>query len=162
MGIEITARRARPDDVGLLTSLYAELRSEMVALHPMWPRADGFDEPIARSFASELDDPDVRIYVGEIDGYPLGFIYGRSEPLKDHEGGVRVVAIRLVFVEEEARAVSVGEVMRDALMDEFRSMGHRLFDAHVLPGHRLAKNFFEAGGFSARTIVMHHDDDRER
>ena len=43
-------------------------------------------------------------------------------------------------------------------MDDYRAMGHHLFDAHVLPGHRLAKNFFEAGGFSARTIVMHHSD----
>jgi hypothetical protein len=28
----------------------------------------------------------------------------------------------------------------------------------VLPGHRLAKNFFEQGGFAARSIVMHHAD----
>ena len=52
--------------------------------------------------------------------------------------------------------------MRDKLMDDFRASGHTLFDAHVLPGHRLAKNFFEAGGFSARSIIMHHDDDRVR
>ena len=162
MGIEITARRAGSEDIDILVSLYRKLRAEMVSLHPMWPRADGFDEPIDRSFSVELTDPNVRMFVGEIDGYPLGFIYGRSAALKEHEGAVRVVAIRLVFVEEEARAVAVGEVMREALMDDFRDRGHRLFDAHVLPGHRLAKNFFEAGGFSARSIIMHHDDDRER
>jgi hypothetical protein len=49
--------------------------------------------------------------------------------------------------------------MRDMIMDAFRSTGHRWFDAHVLPGHRLAKNFFEAGGFSARFIIMNHEDD---
>jgi hypothetical protein len=27
----------------------------------------------------------------------------------------------------------------------------------VSPGHRIAKNFFEANGFKARHIVMHHD-----
>ena len=75
-----------------------------------------------------------------------------------HEAGVRVAAIRMVFVEQEARAVGVGEVMRDTLMEEFRSTGHQLFDSHVLPGHRLAKNFFEAGGFAARSIIMHHSD----
>ena len=78
------------------------------------------------------------------------------------QDGERIAAIRLVFVDEEARGVGLGEAMRDMLMDEFRTTGHTLFDAHVLPGHRLAKNFFEAGGFSARTIVMHHDDRRER
>jgi ribosomal protein S18 acetylase RimI-like enzyme len=68
----------------------------------------------------------------------------------------------MVFTEEAARGVGVGEAMRDAVMDDFAARGFRLFDAHVLPGHRLAKNFFEAGGFSARSIVMHHDADRER
>jgi hypothetical protein len=43
-------------------------------------------------------------------------------------------------------------------MDLLRERGITKFDAHVLPGHRLAKNFFEAGGFSARSIIMHHDD----
>jgi hypothetical protein len=66
-----------------------------------------------------------------------------------------------VFVEFEAREVSVGEVMRDYVLEEMRSRGISKFDAHVLPGHRLVKNFFEAGGFSARSIVMHHDDNRE-
>jgi hypothetical protein len=57
--------------------------------------------------------------------------------------------------------VALGETMRDAVLEELRSRGITKFDAHVLPGHRLAKNFFEAGGFSARSIVMHHDDNRE-
>jgi hypothetical protein len=47
-------------------------------------------------------------------------------------------------------------------MDLLRKRGISRFDAHVLPGHRLAKNFFEAGGFSARSITMHHDDARDR
>jgi hypothetical protein len=44
-------------------------------------------------------------------------------------------------------------------LTEHRALGIRLFDARVLPGHRLAKNFFEAGGFSARLIIMHHVDE---
>jgi hypothetical protein len=56
--------------------------------------------------------------------------------------------------------VGLGEVMRETAMDMLRERGITKFDAHVLPGHRLVKNFFESGGFSARTIVMHHDDAR--
>ena len=158
MGISVTARRAGPEDVGVLVDLYRKLEAEMVGLHPMWPRADGFDEPVGQSFLDRMNDDGARVFIGEIDSYPLGFIYGRSEPLLTHEAGVRVAVIRLVFVEEEARGVGVGEIMRDAFMEEFRGLDHHLFDAHVLPGHRLVKNFFEAGGFSARSIVMHHSD----
>lgn len=158
MDNSVTARPARSEDAPVLEDLYRKLEAEMTSLHPMWPRADGLDEPVEQSFRDGIDDKDVRVFIGEVDGFPLGFIYGRSEPILAHEEGVRVAAIRLVFVEEEARAAGVGEVMRDALMEEFRRSGHHLFDAHVLPGHRLAKNFFEAGGFAARSIVMHHSD----
>ena len=158
MGISVTARLARAEDLDVLVDLYRRLEAEMVAIHPMWPRADGLEEPVERSLLARIDDSVSRLYLGEVDGYPLGFIYGRSETLLAHEGNTRIAAIRLVFVEEEARGVGVGEIMRDTLMDDFRSLGHELFDAHVLPGHRLAKNFFEAGGFSARSIVMHHSD----
>jgi hypothetical protein len=51
--------------------------------------------------------------------------------------------------------------MRERALSILRERGITKFDAHVLPGHRLAKNFFEAGGFSARSIIMHHDDERE-
>ena len=158
MGISVTTRLAGTEDVGILVDLYRKLEAEMVAIHPMWPRADGLDEPVDESFRDRIADAGSRVYIGEVDGYPLGFIYGRTESLLAHEEGTPVAAIRLVFVEEPARGVGVGEIMRDTLMDDYRAMGHHLFDAHVLPGHRLVKNFFEAGGFSARTIVMHHSD----
>ena len=158
MDISVTARPADAAGVVFLVDLYRKLETEMSAIHPMWPRADGLDEPVEESFRACLRDVDTRIYLGEIDGYPLGFILGRSRTLLVHEAGVRVAAIRMVFVEQEARGVGVGEVMRDTLMEEFRRAGHHLFDAHVLPGHRLAKNFFEAGGFAARSITMHHSD----
>ena len=158
MDLSVTARLARADDLDVLVHLYRELEAEMVAIHPMWSRADGLVEPVEQSLLKLIAEVDARVYLGEIDGYPLGFMYGRSEHILAHEEGTRVAAIRLVFVEEAARGVGVGEIMRDTLMEEFRSLGHDLFDAHVLPGHRLTKNFFEAGGFSARSIVMHHND----
>ncbi len=156
----IEARLATPVDVPSLTNLYRMLEKEMVALHPMWPLADGLKEPVEASLATSIGDPSQVVIVGEIDGYPFGFLLGKVEPLLPQARGELVGSIRLVFVEEEARQVAVGEAMRDMAMDLFREKGITKFDAHVLPGHRLAKNFFEAGGFSARSIVMHHDDQR--
>jgi GNAT superfamily N-acetyltransferase len=158
--MDITARLAEPEDIPILERLYRELEKEMVDLHRMWPLADGLSEPVAESLALLLADADALVLIGSIEGVPLGFIYGRSEPMLPQAGGHRIASIRLVFTEQDAREVGIGEVMRDTLVDTFRARGHTLFDAHVLPGHRLAKNFFESGGFSARSIVMHHDDNR--
>ncbi len=159
--MKLTARRATPDDLGVLEKLYRSLEKEMVALHTMWPLADGLDEPVIASFRTALDDPDAIVLIGEIEGYPFGFLLARVEPLLVQAGGEQVGAIRLIYVDMEAREVAVGEEMREMALDILRKRGITKFDAHVLPGHRLAKNFFEAGGFSARSIIMHHDDERE-
>jgi ribosomal protein S18 acetylase RimI-like enzyme len=157
----ITARLATTDDVPVLVELYRELEKEMLDLHTMWPLADGLPEPVEGAFEAALADDDSLVILGSVAGYPFGFLLARVESVLPQAGGERIGSIRMVFVELEAREVSVGEAMRDLAMDMLRERGISKFDAHVLPGHRLAKNFFEAGGFSARSIVMHHDDNRE-
>ncbi|HEX6147507.1 MAG TPA: GNAT family N-acetyltransferase, partial [Acidimicrobiia bacterium] len=137
------------------------LEAEMTALHPMWPLADGLAEPVESSFQRLLGDDEALVVMGEIDGYPFGFAVARIEEILPQAAGEKIGSIRLIYVEPEAREISLGEEMRDHLVDELRRRGISRFDAHVLPGHRLAKNFFEAGGFSARAIIMHHDDNKE-
>ncbi len=153
-----TARLATPEDVDILVALYRGLEEEMTALHPMWPMADGLDEPVEASFTALVSEEDAVTVIGELDGVPFGFLVARVEPMLSQAGAERIGVIRLIYVDREAREVAVGEVMREEAMDLLRLRGITKFDAHVLPGHRLAKNFFEAGGFAARSIVMHHDD----
>ncbi|HDH03649.1 MAG TPA: GNAT family N-acetyltransferase [Actinobacteria bacterium] len=160
--LDVSARRAGPDDLHIVLGLYRKLEAEMQDERSKWTIADGLEEPVEETLRQVLNDGSDRIYIGEVDGYPFGFVLGRSEALLPQADGRRVASIRMVFTEPEARGVGVGELMRDALMEDFLQDGYGLFDAHVLPGHRLAKNFFEAGGFSARSIVMHHDIDRKR
>jgi ribosomal protein S18 acetylase RimI-like enzyme len=159
--MRIDARLADTDDVRALVRLYRGLESEMTALHPMWPLADGLAEPIESSFHLLLDDGEALVVMGEVDGYPFGFAVARIEEILPQARGERIGSIRLIYVEPEAREIALGEEMRDYAMDLLRRRGITRFDAHVLPGHRLAKNFFEAGGFSARAIIMHHDDNKK-
>lgn len=157
--LEIEARPAAQADLPELLRLYRLLEAEMENLRGLWKEADGLPEPVEDALAGAVDDPDTYVYIGTADGVPFGFILGYSAPLLPQAEGDRMATIKLVFVEEEARGVGVGEALRDTLISRFRAEGHRWFDAHVLPGHRLAKNFFEAGGFSARFIIMNHEDD---
>jgi ribosomal protein S18 acetylase RimI-like enzyme len=160
--LRVTARIAGPEDLPTLVGLYRGLEEEMTALHPMWPLADGLAEPVETSFRDLLEDQESIVVIGELDDYPLGFSWARVEHILPQAGGAEVGSIRLIYVDPEAREVAIGEEMRDYVMDMLRKRGISRFDAHVLPGHRLAKNFFEAGGFSARSITMHHDDARDR
>ncbi len=131
----------------------------MVGLHPMWPLDDGLEEPVSDTLERALEAPDTIVLVGEIDGVTFGFLVARVRSMLPQAGEEKIGSIILVYVDEDARQVGVGEAMLNEVMADLRRRGIAKFDAHVLPGHRLAKNFFESGGFSARSIVMHHSDE---
>ena len=139
--------------------MYRLLEAEQAALRPLWPVADGLDEPIVESFDAILDDPDSILLVGSLDDVPLGFLWARPEDLLAQAGGEQVGVIRLIFTELEARGIGIGDAMITSALDQLRGRGLRYFDARVSPGHRHAKNFFEANGFKARLIFMHSKDD---
>ncbi|MEE8331543.1 MAG: GNAT family N-acetyltransferase [Acidimicrobiia bacterium] len=156
--ISLAARLATPSDVATVVSLYRQLEVEQSALKDMWPLADGLAEPVEDSALQAIDDPDSVVVIGEAEAVPFGFVLARIEELLPQAGGARVGAIRLIFTEHEARGVGIGETMIGFTLEQLRKQGLERFDAHVLPGHRHAKNFFEASGFAARSIIMHHRD----
>ena len=67
----------------------------------------------------------------------------------------RVGIIRYLFTERDARGVGVADAMFNHAVGKLRADDIEAFDAVVSPGHREAKNFYEAHGFSARSIIMH-------
>ena len=156
--MHVTSRAATSDDVGTVLEMYRVLADEQEALRPLWPLADGLAEPAAFALEDILADDKSVLLIGEIDGYPLGFLWARVEALLPQADGEDVGVIRLIFTDPEARGVGVGDAMITQALAELRGRGLRYFDARVSPGHRHAKNFFESNGFSARLIVMHHAD----
>jgi len=159
--MEIEARPATAEDIAALVAMYRDLEDEQGALRPLWPVADGLDEPVSQSFQHAIENPETLVLVGTIDDVPLGFLLARPQPLLSQGGGEEVGTVQLIHTDAAARGVGVGATMMEAAMLWMRGLGLRLFDAIVSPGHRAAKNFFEAQGFSARLIVMHHADDAD-
>lgn len=156
--MDVSWRPAVAGDISRIVELYGPAQEEQTALREAWSVADGLPEPVEASLAALLEDDDSFVAVGLINDVVFGFIWARIEGLLPQAEGERIGVVRLVFVEEPARGVGVGEAMLQAALAEMRSRGIRRFDSIVSPGHRLAKNFFESAGFSARRITMYHRD----
>lgn len=152
------ARPALAKDLPEILRLYAGLSAEMTALRPMWALSDALAAPIADTLSTMASAPEWSMIVGTLDAVPVGFLAWRDEPLLPQAGGERVAAIRYIFTDPEARGVGIGEVMMTVFFSGAAERGITRFDAHVSPGHRAAKNFFESNGFKARAIVMHRSD----
>ncbi len=132
----------------------------MAALRPTWPVADGLPEPVEQSLEVLLAAPEWELITGSVDDVVVGFLAWRDEALLPQAEGIRLASVRLIFTEAEARGIGVGEAMMTEFLAVARGRKITRFDAHVSPGHREAKNFFESNGFKARSIVMHRDDER--
>ncbi|HEX2040618.1 MAG TPA: GNAT family N-acetyltransferase [Acidimicrobiales bacterium] len=148
------ARRATAADVPRLAELWRAAREELgsqvrggALFVNREARAD------AESLADDIAADDAVVVAGTVDDVVVGLATGCVERLRD---GQALGVIRELFVEAEARGVAVGEAMMGELLAWFRERGCIGVDALALPGARATKNFFEASGFSARLLVMHH------
>jgi ribosomal protein S18 acetylase RimI-like enzyme len=153
--MDITVRHATAADAATLAKLYDGLERELAGLKSVWALVDALPHPAEDSISALVDDTEWSTYVAALDGVVVGFLFARDEDLLPQAEGARVASLRYLYTDPDAREIGIGEAMMDHFLDEARQRGIEMFDAHVSPGHRLAKNFFEASGFKARSIVMH-------
>jgi ribosomal protein S18 acetylase RimI-like enzyme len=118
----------------------------------VWAARESRALPAAASFEADLADPSKLVLVGTIDDVVIGYLVARSEPLRD---GTVLGVLADVFVEPDAREVSIGELLVDRALEWCTTKGCRGVDAIVLPGNRATKNFFETMGFTARALTVH-------
>jgi len=149
------ARPAEPDDIPRLAELARVARKEMTEVRggPLFLAREARPEPLEDNLAAELADPSYALFAGELDGVVLGYTAVHREALRT---GDVLAVITDLFVEAEARAVGIGELMMEEALAWAKEQGANALDAYALPGDRNTKNFFEMSGFTARLLVMHH------
>lgn len=150
------ARPATADDVPRLAQLWRQARDEVAARErggSLFAAREARAEPIEEALARDLASEDAVVVAGTVDEVVVGVATGAVEYLRD---GRRLGVVHELYVEAEARGVGVGEAMMGLLLAWFGDRDCVGVDASALPGDRATKNFFEASGFSARLLVMHH------
>jgi GNAT superfamily N-acetyltransferase len=120
------------------------VRREMGPLSEVLLRPGGLDDLLGASRH--------RVLVGTIDDAVVGLAVGHVDQVGETALGV----VDGCYVEPEARGVGVGRALLDALMAWFAVHGCGGVDAGALPGDRRSKNFYEAAGFKARLLTLHH------
>ncbi len=93
-----------------------------------------------------------RVLVGTIDDTVVGIAVGHLDDVGEALLGV----VDGCYVEQQGRGVGVGRALLDALVSWFAASACRGVDATALPGDRRTKNFYEAAGFKARLLTVHH------
>jgi N-acetylglutamate synthase-like GNAT family acetyltransferase len=118
----------------------------------IWAARNARPEPVESSLSAAIDNPDVFVTVGEIDGTVVGYSVTHLESLHDES---KLAVVDDIYVHPKGRAVSIGESMVDLIIGWASSQGCLGIDSIALPGDRDTKNFFETFGFKARAIIVH-------
>jgi GNAT superfamily N-acetyltransferase len=147
-------RVAMASDVARIAILARDLRTQLLQERggALWSVREARPEPLEPAFAAFLERGDATVLVGTLDDHVVGYGIVQVEVLRDDS---RLGVIDEIFVEPEARAVGVGELLVERLVAFCTDAGCIGVDAAALPGDRQAKNFFERAGFTARILVMH-------
>ncbi len=156
--MDVAARPAVADDLARILELYEPAENEQVELREAWGLAEGLADPRGESLSAIFGSERDLLVAGLIDGLVFGFAWAVIDDLLPQAQGQRIGVIKMVYVEEDARMVGVGEAMLNEIMTWFGTNDLQRFDAIVSPGHRPAKNFFESAGFRARRITMYRRD----
>ncbi len=148
------ARAARSEDLDAIGDLADAVIDELSPMRggAVWRRHVARDQPVGRSLAAALQDPETLVLAGTLDDVVVGYAVVALEHLRD--GGV-LGMIEDLYVDPQARGVGVGEAMMDQVLVWCVERGCIGVDALALPGHRDTKNFFESFGLVARAIVVH-------
>ena len=148
------ARPADADDLAGLTRLAEQAIAELRELRggEVFVADRGGAAGVTQRLKEAVDDPAQLVLAGTIDEVVVGYARVATRVLPD---GRRLGVIDDLFVEDEARAVGVGEALMDRVAAWCREQGCFGVDAVALPGHRASKNFFEESGLTARLLVMH-------
>jgi GNAT superfamily N-acetyltransferase len=126
----------------------------MTAIKGAWADLDARVEPATETFRADLDDADALVLLGELDGVPVGYAVARLVERLPQAGGLHTL-VSEIYVDPEARAVGLGEVLIEEVLAWSSERGAKSAEIRVLPGHRSAKNFCEENGFTARLLLMH-------
>lgn len=151
--MEIDCRPAGPGDVEVLSGLAARAREHLGSVRGGEALLDALRAgPDPVSFARSGTPPSGAhmVWCAAIDDVIIGYCSATVETEYDD----RVVLVREVWVEPDAREVGAGEALVSAAMAWAIAEEATAIDAWALPGARELKNLFERLGLTARLLTV--------
>ena len=152
----LTIRRAERRDARALGALGAALMRTHYAFDPQRFLAAGDDAErgYAAFLSSQLEDDDVVVLVGEVDGRVVGYVYAGLEPMSWKELRGPAGFIHDVIVEDDGRGTGAGTALIDAAIAWLRDHGAPCVMPWTAERNEDAQRLFTRLGFRRTMIEM--------
>lgn len=151
---DLTIRRAVEADLPALGRLGAELMRVHVAFDPLRFMDPGVDPESGYAWflGTQIDDDEVAIFVAEVDGVPIGYVYAGLEPQSWKELRDAAGFVHDIVVNGGARRLGVASALMDAALSWLKSRGAPRAILWTAEPNHAAQKMFGRMGFR-RTMV---------
>lgn len=91
---------------------------------------------------SEINDPQSRFLIAEVDGFPAGYSKLRAGTVPGAIVGAKPIELVRLYVDRKFLGAGVGNDLMQACIDEARSLGHRTIYLGVWEHNHRAQSFY--------------------
>ena len=149
-------RRATMDDAELLSHLVKPVHDIHVAAYPTIFKPHAVTPEWIADFRDRLLDDSVYVFIGEVDGEPIGYVLAEVSTREDdaYSYARQTMLIDQMSVNPERRSQGYGEALMGAVFDLARSLGIGRVVLTVWAFNERAIDFYERQGFKPRDICM--------
>jgi GNAT superfamily N-acetyltransferase len=147
--MEITIRRASPEDAGMLTDLAARTFYDAFAASNTPENMQAYMESsfTQSRFREDLTDPRSTFLIADVDGEPGGYARMHAGPAPECVTGPNPIEIVRLYVEQRWLGGGVGRELMQACLDEARRRAHQTAFLGVWEHNRRAIAFYRKWGF---------------
>jgi ribosomal protein S18 acetylase RimI-like enzyme len=159
--MSVTIRRAAHRDVAALGVLGAQLMRAHHGFDPQrfLPPGDDPEGGYAWFMGTQLEEPDVVVFVAEADGAVVGYVFAGLEPQSWKELRGPAGYIHDIVTREGARRLGVARQLLKAAIDWLRERGAPRVMLWTAVQNEAAQRLFDRAGFRRTMIEMTLDLD---
>jgi len=150
-----SVRRARPDDLDALVSLWTMITEHHRPVDPLFRLRPDSQGEIARLLEAVLRDPDAAVFVYESEGALPGLCIVRIDRAPPVLEETERAEITDLGVRPDARRRGIGGALAARALAWARERGVRRIEVRVAHGNREGQAFWRALGYGDLMDVLH-------
>lgn len=152
----LNIRRAMVEDAELLCRLNAAAQQIHHEARPDFFKPPAVTAEMVADFHSRLLDDQVTIFIGEVNGEPVGYVVAQIIERSDspYSYAQRALLVDQVSVNSDQRSKGYGEQLMQQVFDLAKSLGIRMVLLTVWAFNQRAVAFYERQGFVVRDVRM--------
>jgi GNAT superfamily N-acetyltransferase len=149
-------RPASAQDRQRLLDLWLDLVEHHRHLDPRYPSLPGLREVLLGEIASGLERSSCRIWLAELEGEPVGFLFAELEAARPSEPAA--AWIHELYVARDRRRRGIASILVDAADAWFAEVGAPRARVRVEPGNRPGLGFWSARGFVEKSRLLEREN----